>query len=264
MGTGATTVCGPDFSGPWSRFVTVPTALRPYGVGVSEIEHSSEAGEQDVRPAGTTIRLFLLDDHEVVRRGLRDLLEAEADFEVVGESGLAQEAARRIPALRPDVAILDGRLPDGSGIDVCREVRSREPGTRVLILTSFDDDDAVFAAIMAGASGYVLKQVRGTDLIDAVRRVAAGQSLLDPEVTARVLERVRSGPPVDEELSRLTTQEKRILGLIGRGLTNREIAAEMSLAEKTIKNYVTTLLAKLGLSSRTQAALFVAKHPSDG
>lgn len=228
---------------------------------MSETEHSTEAGEQ---AASRAIRLFLLDDHEVVRRGLRDLLEAEPDLEVVGESGLAQEAARRIPALRPDVAILDGRLPDGSGIDVCREVRSREPSTRVLILTSYDDDDAVFAAIMAGASGYVLKQVRGTDLIDAVRRVAAGQSLLDPEVTARVLERVRSGPPVDEELERLTAQEQRILGLIGQGLTNREIAAKMSLAEKTVKNYVTTLLAKLGLSSRTQAALFVAKHSRDG
>ena len=268
-------VRGPVFSGPWSRHPVAastpprgrpaaPSAprwpSRPYGVGVNEIEQLS-SGEEGGRTS--PIRVFLLDDHEVVRRGLRDLLEAEDDLEVVGESGLAQEAARRIPALRPDVAILDGRLPDGSGIDVCREVRSREPGTRVLILTSYDDDDAVFAAIMAGASGYVLKQVRGTDLIDAVRRVAAGQSLLDPVVTARVLDRVRSGPPVDKELERLTAQEQRILALIGQGLTNREIAAEMSLAEKTIKNYVTTLLAKLGLSSRTQAALFVAKHPSD-
>ena len=217
---------------------------------------TSEAGE-----AAAPIRVFLLDDHEVVRRGLRELLENEGDIVVVGESGLAQEAARRIPALRPDVAILDGRLPDGSGIDVCREIRSREPSTKALILTSYDDDDAVFAAIMAGAAGYVLKQVRGNDLIDTVRRVAAGQSMLDPQVTAQVLERVRNGPPVDRELEQLTAQEQRILGLIGQGLTNRQIAEEMSLAEKTVKNYVSAMLAKLGLSSRTQAALFAAKHP---
>ena len=206
------------------------------------------------------IRVFLLDDHEVVRRGIRDLLEAEGDIEVVGESGLAQEAARRIPALRPDVAVLDGRLPDGSGVDVCREVRSRDPNIKALILTSYDDDDAVFAAIMAGAAGYVLKQVRGTDLVDSVRRVAAGQSLLDPLVTAQVLERVRNGPPRNTELERLTAQEQRILALIGRGMTNRQIAEEMFLAEKTVKNYVSALLAKLGLSSRTQAALYAAKH----
>ena len=217
-----------------------------------------EAGEPAAREP---IRVFLLDDHEVVRRGLRELLESEGDIVVVGESGLAQEAARRIPALRPDVAILDGRLPDGSGIDVCREIRSREPATKALILTSYDDDDAVFAAIMAGAAGYVLKQIRGNDLVDTVRRVAAGQSMLDPLVTAQVLERVRNGPPVDRELAQLTTQEQRILALIGQGLTNRQIAEEMSLAEKTVKNYVSAMLAKLGLSSRTQAALFAAKHP---
>ena len=142
-----------------------------------------------------TIRIYLLDDHEVVRRGLRDLLESEADFEVVGESGSAREATARIPALRPDVAILDGRLPDGTGIDVCRDVRSPDPSITALILTSYDDDDALFAAIMAGAAGYVLKQVRGNDLIDMVRRVAAGQSLIDPPLMAQVLERVRSGPP---------------------------------------------------------------------
>ncbi len=206
------------------------------------------------------IRVFLLDDHEVVRRGIRDLLEAEGDIEVVGESGLAQEAARRIPALRPDVAVLDGRLPDGSGVDVCREVRSVDPEIKALILTSYDDDEAVFSAIMAGAAGYVLKQVRGTDLVDSIRRVAAGQSLLDPQVTARVLDRVRNGPPRNAELERLTDQEQRILALIGQGMTNRQIAAEMFLAEKTVKNYVSALLAKLGLSSRTQAALYAAKH----
>ena len=206
------------------------------------------------------IRVFLLDDHEIVRRGIRELLETEGDIEVVGESGLAQEAARRIPALRPNVAILDGRLPDGSGIDVCREVRSQDPSIYALILTSYDDDEALFAAIMAGASGYVLKQVHGGDLVDTVRRVAAGQSMLDPAVTAAVLERVRTGPPVDKELEHLTAQEQKILTLIGEGLTNRQIAERMFLAEKTVKNYVSSMLAKLGLSSRTQAAIFATEH----
>jgi len=206
------------------------------------------------------IRIYLLDDHEVVRRGMRELLEAESGFEVVGESGSAAEATRRIPALRPDVAILDGRLPDGSGIDVCRDIRSQDPSIAALILTSYDDDDALFAAIMAGAAGYVLKQVRGTELIDMIRRVADGQSALDPAVTAAVLERVRSGPPVNQELAALTEQEQRILDLIGQGMTNRQIAQELYLAEKTVKNYVSSLLAKLGLSSRTQAAIFAVKH----
>ncbi len=210
------------------------------------------------------IRIFLLDDHEVVRRGMRELLESESDFEVVGESGSAVEAISRIPALRPDVAILDGRLPDGSGIDVCREVRSQDPTIAALILTSYDDDDALFAAIMAGAAGYVLKQVRGTDLVDMIRHVAAGHSALDPAVTAAVLERVRSGPPVDQELASLTEQEQRILELIGQGMTNRQIAQELYLAEKTVKNYVSSLLAKLGLSSRTQAAIFSVKHSGPG
>ena len=170
--------------------------------------------------------MFLLDDHEIVRRGIKDLLESEGDIVVVGESGLAQEAARRIPALRPDVAILDGRLPDGSGIDVCREIRSLDPSIKALILTSYDDDDALFAAIMAGASGYILKQVRGNDFIDTVRRVAAGQSMLDPAVTAQVLERVRTGPKTDPALEQLTAQELRILELIGEGMTNRQIAEQ--------------------------------------
>src|SRR4051795_6683729 len=209
------------------------------------------------------IRVFLLDDHEVVRRGLADLLTAAGDIEVVGESGLAQEATRRIPALRPDVAILDGRLPDGSGIDVCREIRSVDPSIKGLILTSYDDDDALFAAIMAGAAGYLLKQVRGTDFVDTVRRVAAGQSTLDPAMTAAVLERVRTGPPKDAELEGLTSQEQKILELIGEGLTNRQIAERMYLAEKTVKNYVSSMLAKLGLTSRTQAAIFATKHPTD-
>ncbi len=206
------------------------------------------------------IRVFLLDDHEVVRRGLKELLESDGDIEVVGESGSAAEATRRIPALRPDVAVLDARLPDGSGIDVCRDVRSREPNTAALILTSYDDDEALFAAIMAGAAGYVLKQIRGTDLVDAVRRVAAGQSLLDPAVTQQVLDRLRRGPEENSALAPLTDQERRILELIGEGMTNRQIAEAMFLAEKTVKNYVSSLLAKLGLERRTQAAVFAAKH----
>ena len=210
---------------------------------------------------GGPIRVFLLDDHEIVRRGIKDLLESEGDIEVVGESGLAQEAARRIPALRPDVAILDGRLPDGSGIEVCRQVRSVDPTIAGLILTSYDDDDALFAAIMAGAAGYILKQVGGNDLVETVRRVAAGQSTLDPSVTARVLDRLRNGPRVDPELDALSAQEQRILDLIGEGLTNREIAERMYLAEKTVKNYVSSMLAKLRLTSRTQAAIFATKHP---
>jgi DNA-binding NarL/FixJ family response regulator len=205
------------------------------------------------------IRVYLLDDHEVVRRGLRDLLEREGDIEVVGESGSAVDAEHRIPALRPHVAVLDARLSDGSGIDVCRQVRSVDPTIQALILTSYEDDEALFAAIMAGAAGYVLKQIRGTDLVDAVRRVAAGQSMLDPAVTARVLDRIRRGPDRPDELKDLTEQERRILALIAEGLTNREIAERMFLSEKTIKNYVSSVLAKLGMERRTQAAVLAAK-----
>lgn len=210
--------------------------------------------------ADSMIRVFLLDDHEIVRRGIRELLETESDIVVVGESGLADEAVRRIPALGTDVAILDGRLPDGSGIDVCREIRSQDPSIAALILTSYDDDEALFAAIMAGAAGYVLKQVRGQDLVEMVRRVAGGQSMLDPEVTAKVLARIRSEPSPDANRVRLTAQEQRILELIGQGLTNRQIASSMFLAEKTVKNYVSSLLSKLGLSSRTQAAIYATKN----
>jgi DNA-binding NarL/FixJ family response regulator len=230
--------------------MTDPSTLPP-----AETEQASEQRHEPGR-----IRVFLLDDHEVVRRGLRELLEAAGDIEVVGESGLADEARRRIPALRPDVAVLDGRLPDGSGIDVCRDIRSSHPEIAALILTSYDDDEALFAAIMAGAAGYVLKQIRGQDLVDAVRRVAAGQSLLDPAVTASVLERLRNGPPQDTALAPLTDQERRILELIGEGLTNRQIGERMFLAEKTVKNYVSSLLSKLGMQRRTQAAVFATKH----
>jgi two-component system response regulator DevR len=209
------------------------------------------------------IRVYLLDDHEVVRHGLREMLEREGDIEIVGESGSAVDAEHRIPALRPDVAVLDGRLPDGSGIDVCRAVRSVDPAINALILTSYEDDEALFAAIMAGAAGYVLKQIKGTDLVDAIRRVAAGQALLDPAVTSRVLERIRRGTDQPEELKSLTDQERRILGHIAEGLTNRDIAERMYLSEKTVKNYVSSLLAKLGLERRTQAAVLAAKLLKD-
>jgi two-component system response regulator DevR len=189
--------------------------------------------------------VFLLDDHELVRRGLRALLE-HAGLEVVGEAGTAGEGQVRILAIRPDVAILDGRLPDGSGIDVCRDVQSADPSIACLILTSYDDDEALFAAIMAGAAGYVLKHVRGHDLVEGVRRVAAGQSLLDPAVTQRVLARLREGPTQDPRLAALSEQERKVLDLIAEGLTNRQIGSRMFLAEKTVKNYVSQLLAKLG------------------
>ncbi len=202
-------------------------------------------------------RVFLLDDHEVVRRGLRDLLEANDDIEVVGEADTAEVALTRIPATNPDVAVLDVRLPDGDGIEVCREIRSKRPDIACLMLTSFSDDEALFAAIMAGAAGFVLKQVKGNDLVDAIRRVARGESLLDPAVTARVLERLRT--PQDDELSDLTPQERRILELIGTGMTNRQIGEEMYLAEKTVKNYVSNVLAKLGMTRRTEAAALSAR-----
>jgi two-component system, NarL family, response regulator DevR len=204
------------------------------------------------------VRVFLLDDHEIVRRGLRELLEAEGDITVVGEAGTAEEALARIPATAPQVAVLDVRLPDGDGVEVCREVRSRHPEIQCLMLTSYADDEALFSAIMAGASGYILKQVKGSDLIDGVRRVAAGESLLDPSVTRRVLERLRTKPE-DDELSGLTEQERRILDLIAEGLTNRQIGERMFLAEKTIKNYVSNLLSKLGMSRRSEAAAYAAR-----
>jgi DNA-binding NarL/FixJ family response regulator len=212
---------------------------------------------------GRKVTVYLLDDHEVVRRGLRDLLESDGRIEVVGESGLAEEATRRIPALRPDVAVLDGRLPDGSGVDVCRDVRSVDPDIACLILTSYDDDEALFHAIMAGAAGYVLKQIRGTELVDGILRVAQGQSLLDPQVTARVLSRLRGGTE-DPALAELTDQERKVLMHIADGLTNRQIGEEMFLAEKTVKNYVSSILAKLGMERRTQAAVFASKLRAQG
>ena len=205
------------------------------------------------------IRIVLLDDHEVVRQGLRALLETVPDMEVVGEFGTATDAKARIPALKPHVAVLDGRLPDGTGIEVCREIRSVDPSIGVLIVTSYDDDDALFAAIMAGAAGYILKQVRGHDLIEAIRLVASGSSLIDPGLTARVLDRIRTGSPQAPEFADLTEQELKILRHIEQGLTNRQIGEQMFLAEKTVKNYVSTILSKLGLERRTQAAVLASK-----
>jgi DNA-binding NarL/FixJ family response regulator len=213
------------------------------------------------------IRVFLLDDHEVVRRGVRELLEAEDDIEVVGEAGTAAEALARIPPTKPTVAVLDVQLPDGNGVEVCREIRSEFPEIACVMLTSFADDEALFNAIMAGAAGYLLKQVRGNDLVDGIRRVAGGASLLDPALTARVLERLRAEPEPDE-LAGLTPQERKILGYIADGLTNRQIGEQMFLAEKTVKNYVSNVLSKLGMSRRTEAAALAARlderHARDG
>jgi len=205
------------------------------------------------------IRVFLLDDHEVVRVGVRDLLESEGDIEVVGEASTAAEALARVPAVRPDVAVLDVRLPDGDGVSVCRELRSQLPDLKCLMLTSFADDEALLDAVLAGASGYVLKQVRGSDILGAVRTVAGGGSLLDPATAARVMQRMRDQAQQPDPLAGLSEQERKVLALIGEGLTNRQIGERMFLAEKTVKNYVSNVLAKLGMERRTQAAAFVAR-----
>ena len=205
------------------------------------------------------IAVFLLDDHEIVRRGVRDVLETDPDITVIGEAGTAESALARIPALKPDVAVLDVRLPDGNGVTVCREIRSKMPEVACLMLTSYGDDEALFDAIMAGAAGYVLKQIRGTDLVGAVRTVASGRSLLDPEAAARVMRRMREQALRSDPLSGLTDQERRILELIGEGLTNRQIGERMFLAEKTVKNYVSALFAKLGMERRAQAAAYAAR-----
>lgn len=209
------------------------------------------------------ITVFLLDDHEVVRRGVRDLLESVGDIAVVGEAGTAAEALQRIPVVGPQVAVLDVRLPDGNGVEVCREIRSSHPEIACLMLTSYSDDEALFDAIMAGAAGYVLKQIRGNDLVAAVRQVSTGASLLDPAVTGQVLARLRNPPKEDERLSRLTERERNILDFIAEGMTNRQIASEMHLAEKTIKNYVSNLLMKLGMERRTEAAVFATRLADD-
>jgi DNA-binding NarL/FixJ family response regulator len=222
---------------------------------VTDPANGSASGDEASKP----ITVFLLDDHEVVRRGVRDLLEAEPDIEVIGEAGTASSALARIPALRPDVAVLDVRLPDGDGVSVCREIRSKMPEVACLMLTSFGDDEALFDAIMAGAAGYVLKQIRGTDLIGAVRTVASGQSMLDPRVAGQLMTRLRDQSARRDPLPGLSGQERRILELIGEGLTNRQIGERMFLAEKTVKNYVSALFAKLGMERRTQAAAYAAR-----
>lgn len=214
---------------------------------------------QHTPPTDRLTRVFLLDDHELVRRGLCDLLSFEDDLTVVGEAATAAEALARVPAAKPDVAILDVRLPDGNGVEVCREIRSAMPEVRCLMLTSYSDDEAMVDALLAGAAGYVLKDIKGANLVEAVRSVARGESLLDAKATERVLNRLRSGEPHDERLESLTGQERRILDLIGEGLTNRQIGDRLHLAEKTVKNYVSSLLAKLGMARRTQAAAYIAR-----
>jgi DNA-binding NarL/FixJ family response regulator len=208
------------------------------------------AGDGDAQ-----ITVFLLDDHEVVRRGLRDLLATEPDIDVIGEAGTVASALARMTALRPDVAVLDVRLPDGDGVSTCREIRSRLPGTACLMLTSYGDEQALLGAIMAGAAGYAMKQASPAELVSAVRAVAAGESILDPHATRQLMDRLRDQKARTDPLSALTAQEKRILDLIGEGLTNRQIADRMFLSEKTVKNYVSSLLAKLGMHHRTQAAV---------
>ncbi|MFJ4343491.1 response regulator [Streptomyces sp. NPDC088915] len=217
----------------------------------------------DLPVAGAPTRVFLVDDHEVVRRGLRDLIDDEPDLEVVGEAATAEQALARGPALRPDVAVLDVRLPDGDGIAVCRELRSAMPGLACLMLTSFDDEDALIDAVMAGAAGYVLKQIKGSDLVSAVRTVAAGQSMLDPATTARLMRSLRDPEaakhPEDERLTALSERERAVLELIGEGLTNRQIAQRLYLSEKTVKNHISRLLGKLGVERRVQAAVIAAQ-----
>ena len=239
----------------------------PKGVVSTAPSRGAQKGRKTLLPIGhhrgVAIRIFLLDDHELVRRGIRDLLWTEEDMTVVGQAANAAEALELIPQTKPDVAILDVRLGEGrdepNGIEVCREIRSRHPEIACVMLTSFADDEALFASIMAGASGYVLKQISGGGLTTAIRRVAAGESLLDPGVTARVLERLRHPNPEDDPLSDLTAQERKILDLISQGLTNRQIADQMYLAEKTVKNYVSHLLAKLGMARRSEAAAYAAR-----
>jgi DNA-binding NarL/FixJ family response regulator len=213
----------------------------------------------DQQPSGKRIGVFLVDDHEIVRRGVRDLLESQPDIAVVGEAGTAEAALADIPALRPDVAVLDVRLPDGDGVSVCREIRSQVPQVGCLMLTSFGDDEALFDAIMAGAAGYVLKQIRGTDLIGAIRAVASGQSLIDPKAASRVIDRMRDRARGVDPLAVLTTPETKILELIGKGLTNRQIGERLFLAEKTVKNYVSSIFVKLGMERRTQAAAYAVR-----
>lgn len=226
------------------------------------MDRPETAGQATGVSPGEPIRVFILDDHELVRRGLQELLEGEG-FVVVGMSGSAEEATRRIPALRPDVAVLDARLPDGTGIEVCRDVRSVDPGLHCLILTSYDDEQALRAAVLAGAAGYVLKEIGGTDLLGALRKAAHGESLFDEAVKTRIVQGLTAPKRQDPRTASLTPQERRVLEYVGQGMTNRRIGEEMLLAEKTVKNYVSSLLAKLGFERRTQAAVFMAQAPGE-
>ncbi len=230
--------------GPTVGAVGVPAAVRP---------------DTSAAPTGEKITVFLVDDHEIVRRGIAELLGSDPDIVVVGQAGTAADALARIPEVAPQVVLLDGRLPDGSGIDVCREIRSAHPDIRCLIFTSYDDNDAIFAAVMAGAAGYLLKEIKGTRLLAAIRQVAAGKSLLDPAATERLLTRLRDNSGGDARLASLTDRERDVLGLIADGLTNRQIGQRLFLAEKTVKNYVSVVLAKLGMERRTQAAVLAAE-----
>ena len=209
------------------------------------------------------IRIVLIDDHEVVRAGIKAMIDAQDDLEVVGEAGTAEDGVRRVGYDEPDVVVLDVRLPDASGVEACRDIRARFPDVKVLILTSFADEEALLSAILAGAAGYVLKRVKGTDLVDDIRRVGAGESLLDPVMTERLFERLRSGPKTDPLLSKLSDQERQIVHYIADGMTNKQIADEMFLAEKTVKNYVSNLLAKMGMSRRSEAAAYVARMEAE-
>lgn len=218
----------------------------------------------EAHTAAHVTTVMLVDDHEVVRQGLRALVEASGEMKVVAEAGNVAEAVLRARSYKPDVIVMDVRLPDGTGVDACRDIRSERPDSRVLMLTSFADDKALFDAIMAGAAGYLLKQVRGHDLLDAIRRVAAGESLLDPSVTAQVLERIRNPQAGDDpRLARLTPTERRILDMIAGGSTNREIGDHLGLAEKTIKNYVSTILSKLHVARRAEAAAYLVEHRTE-
>ncbi|QVJ02268.1 response regulator transcription factor [Nocardiopsis eucommiae] len=209
--------------------------------------------------SGGAIRVFLVDDHDVVRLGLQALLQGEEDMTVVGEAATASEALGRIPAARPDVAVLDVRLPDGDGVEVCRDLRARLPRLACLILTSYSDDEALYGSVMAGAAGYVLKQIHNSELVDAIRTVASGESLLDPHSTTLVLRRLREGAEADDPLSGFSEKERRVFELIGEGLTNRQIGEQMFLAEKTVKNHVSSVLAKLDMRRRSQAAAHAAR-----
>ena len=216
--------------------------------------------EQETGKTEPTVRILIVDDHDIVRRGLTMLMSRREEFDVVGEAGTAAEAVLRAKELCPDVVVMDIRLPDGTGIEACRDIRAGNPDIKILMLTSYSDEEAVMGSIMAGASGYLLKEIRSQEILDAVSRVSQGQSLLDPAVTAKVLERVRRGNPEDEQWNQLTEHEKQILELITEGKTNKEISQNVHLSDKTVKNYVSNILSKLEVARRSQAAAYMAER----